>query len=196
MKKRCEWVNLKNDLYLKYHDDEWGVPVRDDRKLFEMLILEGAQAGLSWETVLKKRDNYRKVFDNFDPDKVAAYDEKKIEELLQNGGIIRNNLKIRSAIQNAKTFLEIQKEFGSFNTYIWSFANNNPIQNSFTSISELPAKTDLSDKISKDLKKRGMNFVGPTIIYAFLQAIGIVNDHIVSCYRNKEVGKTKIQIKN
>jgi len=181
--KRCTWVKPENKIYLEYHDDEWGVPVHDDQKLFEMLVLEGAQAGLSWETVLKKRQNYRKEFDSFDPQKVARYDEVKQSELLQNAGIIRNRLKIKSAIQNASVFLEIQQEYGSFDGYIWNFVDNEPIQNKFKSMSELPAKTELSDMISKDLKKRGMNFVGSTIIYAFMQAIGMVNDHEVSCFR-------------
>ena len=181
--KRCSWVDPENKIYCQYHDDEWGVPVHDDQKLFEMLILEGAQAGLSWETVLKKRQNYRKAFDSFNPQKVARYDEAKQAELLQNAGIIRNRLKVKSAIQNARVFLEIQKEFGSFDAYIWNFVDNMPVQNKFRPISELPAKTELSDMISKDLKKRGMNFVGSTIIYAFMQATGIVNDHEVSCFR-------------
>jgi DNA-3-methyladenine glycosylase I len=186
-KKRCEWVNLKNELYRKYHDEDWGVPVHDDKKLFEMLILEGAQAGLSWETVLKKQGNYRQAFDNFDPKKVAKYDEKKKAELLQNEGIIRNKLKIKSAIQNAKIFLKMQKEFGSFDKYIWDFVGGKPIQNKFKSLSKIPAKTEISDEISKDLKKQGMNFVGSTIIYAFMQAIGMVNDHEIDCYRYKEI---------
>lgn len=186
MKKRCEWVNNQNDLYIKYHDEEWGVPVHNDRTLFEMLILEGAQAGLSWKIVLKKRNNYRIVFDYFDPEKIAKYDENKVAGLLQNEGIIRNRLKVKSAIQNAKIFLEIQKEYGSFDAYIWRFVNNKPILNKWKSISEIPAKTKLSDVISKDLKKRGMNFVGSTIMYAFLQAVGIVNDHIISCFRFRE----------
>jgi len=181
--QRCSWMNPKNQLYIDYHDNEWGVPVHDDKKLFEMLILEGAQAGLSWETVLKKRENYRKAFDNFDPQKVVNYDETKQAELLQNEGIIRNRLKIKSAIQNAKAFLEIQKESGSFDKYIWAFIDNKPIQNKFESLLDLPAKTELSDKISKDLKKRGMNFVGSTIIYAFMQAVGMVNDHYISCFK-------------
>ena len=185
--KRCTWVDPENKIYLEYHDKEWGLPVHNDRKLFEMLVLEGAQAGLSWETVLKKRENYRKAFDEFDPGKVARYDEKKQTELLQNKGIIRNRLKIKSAIQNAGVFLEIQKEFGSFDSYIWNFVDNKQVQNRFNSIKELPAKTELSDMISKDLKKRGMNFVGPTIIYAFMQAVGIVNDHEVSCFRYLQV---------
>lgn len=185
--KRCSWVDPENTMYCEYHDDEWGVPVHDDQKLFEMIILEGAQAGLSWETVLKKRPNYRKAFDSFNPQKVALYDEKKQAELLQNEGIIRNRLKIKSAIQNARAFLNIQKEFGSFDTYIWNFVNNRPIRNQFKTISELPAKTELSDMISKDLKKRGMNFVGSTIIYAFMQSIGMVNDHEVSCFRYLQI---------
>ncbi len=187
-KKRCEWVNNKNNLYIKYHDEEWGVPVHDDRKLFEMLILEGAQAGLSWETVLKKRENYKKTFDNFDPEKIAKYSQKKEEELLQNAGIIRNKLKVKSAIQNAKVFIEIQKEYGSFDVYIWNFVDNNPIRNCFKNASEIPVKTELSDTISKELEKKGMNFVGSTIIYAFIEAVGIVNDHVISCYRYSEAG--------
>ncbi len=181
--KRCAWVDPENKIYTEYHDKEWGAPVHDDQKLFEMLVLEGAQAGLSWETVLKKRENYRKAFDGFDPQKVARYDEAKQAELLQNKGIIRNRLKIRSAIRNAGVFLEIQKEFGSFDTYIWNFVDNKPVPNEFESISQLPAKTELSEMISKDLKKRGMNFIGPTIIYAYMQSVGIVNDHEVSCFR-------------
>ncbi len=186
-KNRCEWVNPKNELYIKYHDEEWGVPVHDDIKLFEMIILEWAQAGLSWETVLKKRENYRTAFDNFNPEKIAKYNENKKQELLQNKGIIRNRLKIQSAIQNAKVFLEIQKEFWSFDKYIWEFVNWKPIQNKFKTISELPAKTELSDKISKDLKKRWMNFVGSTIIHAFMQSIWMVNDHEIDCFRYSEI---------
>ena len=185
--KRCGWVNTENELYVQYHDEEWGVPVHDDQQLFEMLILEGAQAGLSWETVLKKKENYKKAFDNFDPGKVAEYDDQKQEELLQNKGIIRNRLKIKSAIQNAKVFLEIQAEFGSFDKYLWGFVNHQPIKNSFQSLSELPANTELSNKISKKLKNRGMNFVGSTIIYAYMQSVGIVNDHLISCFRYKHV---------
>lgn len=183
---RCEWVPAENELYQKYHDEEWGVPIHDDQKLFEMLILEGAQAGLSWETVLKKRENYRKAFDHFNPNKVAKYDEKKETKLLQNEGIIRNRLKVKSAIRNAKVFLQIQKEFGSFDAYLWKFINGTPISNSFSSLKEIPTKTELSDTISKDLKKRGMNFVGSTIIYAFLQAVGIVNDHETQCFRYQQ----------
>ncbi|MFC2159619.1 DNA-3-methyladenine glycosylase I [Actinomycetota bacterium] len=185
--KRCNWVDPENKIYREYHDKEWGVPVHDDKKLFEMLILEGAQAGLSWEIVLKKRDNFKKAFDDFDPEKVARYNETKQNELLENKGIIRNRLKIKSAIQNAKVFLRIQNEFGSFDKYIWNFVNNKPIQNKFRSMMELPPKTELSDIISKDLKKRGMNFVGSTIIYAFMQAVGIVNDHEVSCFRYSQL---------
>jgi DNA-3-methyladenine glycosylase I len=185
--KKCAWVNPDNELYLRYHDEEWGVPVYDDNKLFEMLILEGAQAGLSWETVLKKRENYKVAFNNFDPQKVASYNEEKKEELLQNEGIIRNRLKIKSTVQNAKVFLEIQKEYTSFDTYLWGFVKNKPLKNTFQSYSEIPAKTELSDTISKDLKKRGMSFVGSTIIYAFMQAVGIVNDHEVACFRYSEV---------
>ncbi len=185
--KRCAWVDLNNELDIEYHDKEWGVPVHDDRLLFEMLILEGAQAGLSWATVLKKRESYRLAFDNFDPELVAKYDEAKKEELLNNPGIIRNKLKVKSAIKNAKVFLEIQKEYGSFAQYIWSFVDGKPLQNEFNSIDEVPTKTELSDNISKDLKSRGMKFVGSTIIYAFMQAIGIVNDHEIGCFRYNEV---------
>ncbi len=181
-KKRCAWVNLNNKFEVEYHDTQWGIAVFDDRLLFEMLILEGAQAGLSWSTILKKRQNYQKAFDNFDIQKVAKYDEKKIAALLQDPGIIRNKLKVNSAVKNAKVFIEIQKEFGSFSDYIWGFVNGSPIQNYFTDISEIPAKTELSDRISKDLKIRGMSFVGSTIIYAFMQAIGMVNDHQTNCF--------------
>lgn len=181
-KKRCAWVNLKNELYIQYHDEEWGLPIHNDIKLFEMLILEGAQAGLSWETVLKKRENYRQAFDNFDPKKIAQYDNRKQDELLQNKGIIRNKLKIKSAIQNAIVFLEIQKAFGSFDSYIWNFVDYKPIQNRVESSADVPANTKLSDEISKDLKKHGMNFVGSTIIYAYMQAVGMVNDHEISCF--------------
>ena len=188
MKTRCEWAG-SDPLYLKYHDNEWGVPLHDDRKIFEMLVLEGAQAGLSWLTVLRKRENYRKVFDNFDPKKVAQYDSKKFHQLLANEGIIRNKLKIRSAIQNGIAFLRVQKEFGSFDAYIWQFVGGEPIQNSWKSLSELPSRTPESEAMSKDLKKRGFNFVGPTICYAHMQATGMVNDHIVTCFRYKEVQK-------
>lgn len=183
--KRCGWA--KNELAIKYHDEEWGVPQHDDRILFEFLILEGAQAGLSWDTVLKKRESYRAAFDNFDAAKIAAYDERKRTELLANEGIIRNRLKINSAVRNAKAFLEIQKEFGSFDKYIWNFVDGKPVVNSWKDLSEVPAKTEISDAMSKDLKKRGFNFVGSTIMYAFMQATGMVNDHVVSCFRCNKV---------
>ena len=182
---RCGWA--KNDLAIRYHDTEWGVPLHDDRKLFEFLILEGAQAGLSWDTILRKRENYRKAFDNFDAEKIASYDEKKIAELLQNEGIVRNRLKIASTVQNAKSYLKISDEFDSFDSYIWQFVNGKPIKNAWKNLSEVPAKTSVSDAMSKDLKRRGFNFVGSTIIYAFMQACGLVNDHLVSCFRYKEV---------
>jgi DNA-3-methyladenine glycosylase I len=177
---RCAWVN-DDPLYIDYHDHEWGVPVHEDRKLFEMLILEGAQAGLSWYTVLKKREGYRQAFDGFDPDKVAAYDEAKTVELLDNAGIIRNRLKIRSAITNAQCFLQVSEEFGSFDAYIWQFVGGAPIRNRWRTMSEVPATTPQSDAMSKDLKKRGFKFVGSTICYAFMQATGMVNDHTLAC---------------
>jgi DNA-3-methyladenine glycosylase I len=182
--KRCGWA--KNDLAIQYHDTEWGVPLHDDRGLFEFLILEGAQAGLSWDTILRKRENYRRAFDNFDPEKVARYTDKRIAKLLQDEGIIRNRLKIASAVSNAKAFLKVQKEFGSFDKYIWGFVDGKPIKNKWKEIGQVPAKTEVSDAISKDLKKRGFNFVGSTIIYAHMQATGMVNDHLVSCFRYKE----------
>ena len=182
--KRCTWPS--NDLSIRYHDEEWGTPLHDDQRLFEFLILEGAQAGLSWDTILRKRDNYRKAFDNFDVKKVARYTDKKIEKLLQDEGIIRNRLKIASAISNAKAFLKVQSEFGSFDKYIWSFVDGKPVQNRIKTSSQIPAKTDLSDAISKDLKKRGFNFVGSTIMYAFMQATGMVNDHLTTCFRYKQ----------
>jgi len=187
MKKRCEWVKGQPEIYLKYHDEQWGVPVHDDRLLFAKLVLDGAQAGLSWLTILKKRENYFDAFDNFDIETVAGYDNEKVEELMQNPGIIRNRLKINSAVKNAIAIIEIQKEFGSFDTYLWDFIDNITIQNNFIDINEVPAKTSLSERISRDMKKRGMNFVGPTIIYAFMQAIGMVNDHTNDCFRNKEL---------
>ena len=171
----------------KYHDTEWGVPCYDDTKLFEFIILEGAQAGLSWSTILKRREGYRKAFAGVDPQKVARFDEKKILELLQNPGIIRNKLKVRSAVKNAQVFLRIQKEFGSFSKYIWQFVGDNPKINKWKKLSQIPAQTAESQAISKDLKKRGMSFVGPTIIYAHMQATGMVNDHTVDCFRYKEV---------
>lgn len=181
---RCSWPS--NDaLMIKYHDKEWGVPLHNDKRLFEFLILEGFQAGLSWRTILHKRENFRKAFDNFDFNKVAMYDKRKINSLLKNEGIIRNKLKIEGAITNAKAFLFVRKEFGTFNKYIWSFVDFKPIQNKFKSLKELPARTKLSDKISDDLKKRGFKFVGSTIVYAHMQATGMVNDHVVSCYKYK-----------
>ncbi|PYT01343.1 MAG: DNA-3-methyladenine glycosylase I [Acidobacteria bacterium] len=183
--KRCNWPT--NELSIRYHDEEWGKPLHDDRGLFEFLILEGAQAGLSWDTILRKRENYRKAFDGFDVNKVARYTDKKVEKLLQDEGIIRNRLKIASAISNARAFLAVQNEFGSFDKYIWSFVDGKPIDNKLKESSQVPAKTEVSDAISKDLKKRGFNFVGSTIMYAFMQATGMVNDHLVNCSRYKEV---------
>lgn len=185
MKQRCNWA--KNDQAIHYHDTEWGVPLHDNRRLFEFLILEGAQAGLSWDTILRKRENYRQAFDNFDVEKIVYYDDRKVAELLQNEGIIRNRLKIASTIQNAKSYLKIVDDFGSFDSYIWRFVDGRPIKNSRTSMKEVPAKTEISDAISKDLKKRGFNFVGSTIMYAFMQACGLVNDHLVSCFRYDEI---------
>ncbi|ABE51561.1 DNA-3-methyladenine glycosylase I [Methanococcoides burtonii] len=189
MKVRCEWANV-NELEIEYHDKQWGVPVHDDRNLFEFLILEGAQAGLSWGTILKRRDGYRKAFDDFDYNLVASYDDLKIEKLMQDSGIIRNRRKILSSIKNARSFIEIRDEFGSFSKYIWKFLEDGkPIQNSFRSINDMPANTELSEMMSKDLKKRGFSFVGPTIIYAFMQAVGMVNDHEVGCFRHEECRK-------
>ncbi|MHA2220802.1 MAG: DNA-3-methyladenine glycosylase I [Candidatus Thorarchaeota archaeon] len=185
-KKRCDWP-LDNPLFVKYHDEEWGVPVRDDRILFEFLLLEGFQAGLRWITILNKRFNFRQAFDNFEAKKIARYDEKKIEELMQNSGIVRNRRKIDAAVVNAKAFLEVQKEFGSFSDYIWSFVNGKPVVNKWKRMQEIPANTELSDEISKDLKNRGFKFVGSTIIYAYMQATGMVNDHTVDCFRYVEV---------
>ena len=186
MIKRCAWVP-NDDLYILYHDKEWGVPQYDDQKLFELLILEGAQAGLSWSTILKKRENYRYAFNNFDAKIIAGYDNTRIQKLLNNPGIIRNKLKIESTIQNAKAFLDIKKKYGSFNEYIWSFVNYKPINNTFKVIGELPTKTEISDKMSKDLKKQGFKFVGSTICYAFMQAVGMVNDHTLDCFRYIQV---------
>ena len=183
---RCSWAG-DDPLYCEYHDNEWGVPLHDDRMLFEFLILEGAQAGLSWITILRKRENYRKAFDNFDPNVIVNYTQEKIDELILNEGIIRNKLKITSAIKNAKAFLEVQKEFGSFDKYIWSFTDGKTIQNSWKDLSEVPASTPLSELMSKDLKKRGFKFVGPTICYAFMQATGMVNDHTRDCFCYKEL---------
>lgn len=188
-KKRCSWAGTTNELMIRYHDEEWGRPVHDDQLLYEFLILEGAQAGLSWSTVLNKRENYRKALDHFDYKKIAQYSEDKITELLQNEGIIRNKLKINSAINNARRFMEVQKEFGSFDKYIWQFVDFKPIQNNIKSMGEIPASTDLSTKISKDLKKRKFNFIGTTIMYAFMQAVGMVNDHLENCFCFSEVLK-------
>ena len=185
-KKRCAWAEGGNELYIQYHDREWGVPVHDDLKQFEFLILEGAQAGLSWSTVLNKREGYRKAFANFDPVKVARFSEKKIETLIQNPSIIRNRLKIASAVSNARAFLAIQKEFGSFDTYIWAFVGGKPRQNRWKAMAEVPVTSPESDALSKDLKQRGLKFVGSTILYAHLQAAGLVNDHLVSCFRYRE----------
>lgn len=180
-KQRCPWADPKYPEYVKYHDKEWGKPVHNDRLLFEMLILEGAQAGLSWITVLKKRAAYKKAFDNFNVKKVASYTAAKQKQLIKNPGIIRNKLKIKSAVQNAKAFIEIQQEFGSFDKYLWGFVNNRQLMNKIKTMKDIKPSTKLSDQISKDLKKRGMNFVGSTIIYAYLQAVGVVNDHLLSC---------------
>jgi len=180
MKKRCEWA--KDEPNITYHDVEWGEPQHDDRKLFEFLVLEGAQAGLSWTTILKRRDGYRKAFSDFDARKVSKYNQKQIEKLLKDESIIRNKLKINSAINNAKQFLKIQEEFGSFDKYLWGFVNHKPLKNKFKKHSDLPASTEISEKLSQDLKKRGFNFVGPTICYALMQAIGMVNDHTSECY--------------
>ena len=183
---RCKW-SLGDDLYLDYHDKEWGVPLHGDRKLFEFLVLEGAQAGLSWITVLKKRPAYREAFDDFDYVQVAEYDERKVSSLLADPGIIRNELKIRSAIRNARAFIRVREEFGTFDNYIWAFVDGKPIQNAWQHGSQILAETPLSNKISKDLKCRGFNFVGPTIIYAHMQATGMVNDHTVDCFRYSEI---------
>lgn len=184
-RRRCDWA--RTDLSIAYHDHEWGVPVHDDRRLFEFLVLEGAQAGLSWETILRKRENYRRAFDNFDPRKVAAYDREVMAELLNNEGIIRNRLKVVSAVQNAKSFINIQKEFGSFDKYVWSFVDGRPKQRQRGV--PVPVTTADSDALSRDLKKRGFNFVGSTIIYSFMQAVGLVNDHDRECFRYREVAR-------
>lgn len=180
--QRCGW-STSDPLYIKYHDYEWGIPVHDDRTLFEMLILEGAQAGLSWITILRKRENYRRAFHGFDARKISRYDEKKVRQLLKNPGIVRNRLKIEATISNAKAFLEVQKEFGSFDTYIWQFVGGAPVVNNHRTLKEIPPRTPVSDAMSKDLKKRGFRFVGSTICYAFMQAVGMVNDHVVTCFR-------------
>ncbi len=186
MTKRCAWAG-DDPLYLDYHDREWGVPVHDDRQLFEFLILEGAQAGLAWITILRKRENYRHAFDGFDPERIARYDDLKVRQLLADPGIVRNRLKVASAIGNAQAFLELQEERGSFDRFLWEFVGGEPIRNAWQSLSELPATTAESDALSKELKRRGFRFVGPTICYAFMQAVGMVNDHTVDCFRYREI---------
>ena len=184
---RCAWA--RNQLSIRYHDKEWGVPTHSDRRLFEFLILEGAQAGLSWDTILRKRANYRTAFDHFDPKRIARYDRRKIQSLLGNSSIIRNRLKIASTVQNAKAFLKVQDEFASFDRYIWQFVDGKPRLNSWRSLKQIPARTPQSDAMSKDLKKRGFGFVGSTICYAFMQAVGLVNDHLVDCFRYSQLGR-------
>jgi DNA-3-methyladenine glycosylase I len=184
--RRCNW-SVSDPIYIKYHDKEWGVPVHNDRKLFEMIVLDGAQAGLSWLTILKKRKNYRKAFDNFDPNKVAKYDKRKIAQLLKNEGIVRNKLKVESAVTNAKAFLKVKEEFKTFNNYIWKFVGGKTKVNSWKALRDIPATSNESNAMSKDLKERGFKFVGSTICYAFMQAAGLVNDHTVDCFRYKEL---------
>ena len=188
MKKRCKWVT-DFEPYKKYHDEEWGVPAHDDGKLFELLILEGVQAGLSWLTVLRKRENYRRAFDGFDAEKIATYDSKKVERLMEDKGIIRNRLKIKAAVGNAGAFLKVREEWGSFDAYLWQFTGSTPKQNSWRTAEEVPNKTAESDAMSKDLTRRGFRFVGPTICYAFMQAVGMVNDHTTDCFRHAELSK-------
>jgi DNA-3-methyladenine glycosylase I len=188
MKPRCAWAGT-DPLYIAYHDREWGVPLHDDRKLFEMLILEGAQAGLSWITILRKREAFREAFDHFDPSKVAGYDQERVRELLNNPGIIRNRLKINAAVQNAQAFLKVVEEFGSFDRYLWRFVEGRPLRNRWGRGQDVPARTGESDVLSKDLKKRGFKFVGSTICYAFMQAVGMVNDHLPSCFRHAEINR-------
>jgi DNA-3-methyladenine glycosylase I len=188
--KRCEWAN-RSELEQSYHDKEWGVANHDDRKLFEFLVLEGAQAGLSWSTILRKREAYRRAFDNFDARKISRYSEKTVSRLLANSEIIRNRLKIDAAIANARAFLQVQKEFGSFDRYIWQFVDGKPIRNSWRELADIPASTPESVAMSRDLKKRGFKFVGPTICYAFMQAVGMVNDHVVNCFRYRELAKRR-----
>ena len=184
--KRCDWAN-RGELEQSYHDHEWGVEIHDDRTLFEFLVLEGAQAGLSWSTILRKREGYRRAFDHFDARKISQYSENTVSRLLTNSEIIRNRLKINATITNARAFLQVQKEFGSFDRYIWQFVNGKPIQNSWKKMTDIPSSTPESDAMSKDLKKRGFKFIGPTICYAFMQAVGMVNDHVVDCFRYKEL---------
>jgi len=189
-KSRCGWAG-SDPIYVGYHDEEWGVPIYDDRQLFEFLVLEGAQAGLSWITILKKRDAYRKAFDRFDPEKVARYDARRIAKLMADAGIVRNRLKIQSAVKNARAFLQVQEEFGSFSDYQWRFVEGRPLVNRFRSMKEIPPRTPISDAFSKDLKKRGFKFVGSTIIYAHMQAVGMVNDHVLDCFRHGKVGRRR-----
>jgi DNA-3-methyladenine glycosylase I len=186
MRTRCPWAG-SDPLYVDYHDTQWGVPLHDDRRLFEFLILEGAQAGLSWITVLKKRNNYRDAFDGFDPEKVARYRHDKIEKLLKNEGIIRNRLKIAAAVDNARAFIKVQNEFSSFDAYIWGFVDGRPVRNEWKSMQQVPAQSEKSELMSRELKKRGFKFVGPVICYAFMQAVGMVNDHLVDCFRHSEI---------
>ena len=190
--ERCAWAETGGELYHRYHDTEWGMPVHDDRRHFEFLVLEGAQAGLSWLTVLKKRDAYRKAFAGFDPAKVARFDARKIQALLRDPGIIRNRLKVRSAVSNARAFLAVQKEFGSFDAYVWPFVGGRPILNKRKTMKDIPAVSAESDALSRDLKKRGFNFVGSTIIYAHMQAVGVVNDHVVGCFRYRECARARM----
>jgi DNA-3-methyladenine glycosylase I len=191
MKRRCPWAESDDPLYPMYHDKEWGVPVHDDRTLFEFLILEGAQAGLSWITILRKRENYRRAFAGFDPKKVAAFDSRKVNKLLQDPGIVRNRRKVEAAVTNARALLRVQKEFGSFDSYIWSFVGGRPVRNNWTKLQQIPATTPEAERMSKDLVKRGFRFVGPTICYSFMQAVGMVNDHVVGCYRHSEIGRLR-----
>jgi DNA-3-methyladenine glycosylase I len=185
-KRRCPWC-LSSESTLRYHDEEWGVPVRDDRRLFEFLVLEGAQAGLSWSTILNKRENYRRTFARFDPAKVARFGAREVKKLMADAGIVRNRLKIRSAIDNARALLRVRREFGSFGAYLWGFVDGRPLQSARRSMRRVPARTPLSDAISKDLKRRGFRFVGSTIVYAFMQAVGLVNDHLVGCFRRTQL---------
>jgi DNA-3-methyladenine glycosylase I len=189
---RCAWAT-NDPLYIDYHDKEWGTPLHDDRRLFELLILEGAQAGLSWITILRKRESYRAAFDHFEPDTVAGYNEGKLAQLLANPGIVRNRLKIAAAVVNAQAFIEVQRQFGSFDTYIWQFVDHTPIQNARRSLSDVPSSSNQSDAMSKDLKKRGFKFVGTTICYAFMQATGMVNDHVVNCFRYAELAPPQLR---
>jgi len=191
MKQRCAWADDAGPFYQKYHDREWGVPVHDDRRLFEFLILEGAQAGLSWSTILRKRANYRKAYDNFDARRIARYDAKRVRRLLRDPGIVRNRLKIRASILNARAFLEVREEFGSFDRYIWRFVRGKPVQNRRRSIRQVPSRTKESDAMSKDLKQRGFKFTGSTICYAFMQAVGMVNDHTTNCFRHRQLRRRR-----